>query len=364
MIVDYSECVVYQEKGYEQYRDKRYPPSIEESRISEEKRSDWFMQSSPHDSGKKIDSTIGNYYEQFYSSKRWCPTCSKSTLLVITEEHPFDLITGSEGHSLEIWFCQDCGWWNIKQEQTIPDRLMPAIIVDKLKQIRYGLLRSFDLSDENLPLQILERELFKNKSSLYAIHYKKFEELSGAILKDFYHCDVRFCGRTGDGGIDLFLIDKSKPIAVQVKRRTKPNSVEFVSPVRELLSSTRLSRAKSAIFVSSASRFSKGAEQVASQAVELKLVEKFELIDVNRFFDIFHITRSKSVMELNMSWIGYIVDVLGPYNSFRKAALEELLPTENISKYSHLFQLPRRKTHESYIRKIFNFFHKKIKKGI
>jgi hypothetical protein len=119
------------------------------------------------------------------------------------------------------------------------------------------------------------------------------EELTGAVLQDFYPgCEVHLCGKSGDGGIDLLVVVKDVPVAIQVKRRTKPDSTESVEAVRAFLGASLLKGYDHLIFVTTADHFTGGpfgAEKAAERALQKKLVQKFQLIDRHKFFEMLNL---------------------------------------------------------------------------
>ena len=118
------------------------------------------------------------------------------------------------------------------------------------------------------------------------------EELAAHVLSEFYNCEVSICGKSHDGGIDLLMIESDSPCIIQVKRRLTPQKVETVSEIRQLLGVTLLEGSKSCMFVTTADHFSPMAKSTASLALTKNLVDKFELIDVHRFLEIFHLVTS------------------------------------------------------------------------
>jgi hypothetical protein len=102
-------------------------------------------------------------------------------------------------------------------------------------------------------------------------------------------------GRSGDGGIDLILVLSDAPLAVQVKRRTKPGSVESVEAVRLFLAAMQIRGVTGGLFVTTADHFSRQAHNVAAQAVTLGLVSRFDLIDRHKFFTMIGAIRSDGV---------------------------------------------------------------------
>jgi HJR/Mrr/RecB family endonuclease len=118
------------------------------------------------------------------------------------------------------------------------------------------------------------------------------EELVGFVFSDFFNCEVQYCGKSHDGGIDLVLVMADKPVLVQVKRRMKPTDVEPVSSVREFLGAALLAGHTDCIFVTSADHFSSVGQAAARKALTRGLVTRYDLIDRRRFLDILDLVRT------------------------------------------------------------------------
>jgi hypothetical protein len=117
-----------------------------------------------------------------------------------------------------ILACDKCGWWcqysvGFNRDGFYEWEKVPAA------------LRTYAVSDIEVPVNALRRELTKNLRLLAELHPTKMEELVGAILSDFMDCEVVHTGRTGDGGIDLLLLDGDTPyVEPRARRDGKRNS--------------------------------------------------------------------------------------------------------------------------------------------
>ena len=270
MILDYSQCLLYQ--------------NIHHSMSPDEEA--YFVQHSPNiEDATFITTTRGENLCRFYEKLEWCPKCKSSLYHEVDGDKDYPYFPRQD----EMWICQDCGWWSLSHFSSMDDG-SGSDIYQELYQFRRGILRYFNESDSTIPLTTLYREVSKKTHLLYDIHPSKFEEFVGSVLSDFYNCKVHLIGKTGDGGIDLIIIEKDNPIAVQVKRRTRPDSIEKIEEIREFLAATILEGYTSAIFVSTAKEFTRGAKDVASRAVSMNLVKKFELINQEKLLSIFSLT--------------------------------------------------------------------------
>jgi restriction endonuclease Mrr len=141
----------------------------------------------------------------------------------------------------------------------------------------------------------LRNALLANPALIDAVSTKKTEQLVGSVFADFFNCDARVVGRSGDGGIDLVLVLADSEIAVQVKHRDQGSHhwrAEPVATVREFLGATILSGHRRAVFVTTAQRFSRGAEEAAVRAVTTGHVTQYELFDASALFDALRLTSS------------------------------------------------------------------------
>ena len=135
----------------------------------------------------------------------------------------------------------------------------------------------------NVPIEVLNDYIHTHPDKIININDKKMEELVGSVFSSFYQCEAKIVGKSSDGGVDIILIDGDKPTMVQVKRRKNLNKTESVSYIRELLGATLLKQSKNCMFVTTADKFSCDAKKTASLAINLGLVERYELINRERF---------------------------------------------------------------------------------
>lgn len=179
-----------------------------------------------------------------------------------------------------IFYCEQDGWWQhkINEQQDRGPKAWYAVIHE-------GILAKYDETANSVPIEILSDYIKKNPENITHIHDKKMEELVASVFRSFYNCDAKVIGKSSDGGVDIILIYNDNPIMVQVKRRKSRVKTESVAFVRELLGATLLHQSKNCIFVTTADKFSKDAKKTASLAIDLGLVQSYELVDYSRFID-------------------------------------------------------------------------------
>ena len=181
------------------------------------------------------------------------------------------------GDPAAILACPACGWWCQYAIGSNRDGYYEAERVP-------AALRTYSVADIEVPLDALRRELSRRSGILEELCAKRMEELVGSVLSDFMDCEVIHTGRTGDGGIDLLLLNSDLQYVVQVKRRIVHNRGESVRAIREFLGATLLAGAKRGIYVTTATHFTPAAAEAAASARSLGLVEKLHLVDRTRFF--------------------------------------------------------------------------------
>lgn len=191
----------------------------------------------------------------------------------------------------QVFACPECGWWY--------ERESDATYVGEGDQFAvnrhwFGVLRKYDADALDVPVASLRMALAKKQDLLTELHPSKLEELVGAVLKDHLGCEVRHVGRSGDGGIDLFLIASDRQWVVQVKRRQHPDSPEGVRTVRELVGAMAVAGERQGIFVTTAGRFTRGAHATVARAALVGAVTGIELIDMPRFIDLCELTSKTS----------------------------------------------------------------------
>jgi restriction system protein len=234
--------------------------------------------------------------ELFYSNLGYCPICSVKTTLLFDLNKEFSRYKSG---SFKLCSCDNCGWWNydsFHREASIPSQYLVngeySLSWSECKYRRIAILRSFVPNDLYLPLDVLLRELKRRPEIIHDIHHRKMEELVKSVFEDYLSCEIEYCGASHDGGIDLYTVNSDHPVCIQVKRRIQPDKVENVSLVREFLGASLLAGFHEAILVSTAHHFSKEADKASLVAVNKGFVDRFTLVDRDRFFRILQISNS------------------------------------------------------------------------
>jgi HJR/Mrr/RecB family endonuclease len=177
--------------------------------------------------------------------------------------------------------CQICGWWFCQSQ-----RVRDAEGLYDGGEYHEGILSELDISALDLPVQILTSHLRTKFEDVRSVHPRTFELLCESILSEHFDCEVRLTGYSKDKGVDLYLIRGEVTRAVQLKRRGKPIS-EGVAPAREFLGAMVENEIQTGVFISTAQRFTRGAQKLASSPVLRSQGINIELIDAHGLEEIF-----------------------------------------------------------------------------
>lgn len=231
--------------------------------------------------GKRKLLRLPDDYKRLYEKKGYCPFCKQFTTKVFDEYRTDEY--KNHWDALEVWECEICGWWECSGRYEDENDWTPNEDDYRRYSAIYGVLRKFESGSKNLPVESLVVELKKNQSVLYEIHPTKLEELAQYVFSAYYDCTVKHVGKSHDGGIDLIIVDKDDPVLVSVKRRSKKDSVESVSTIRDLLGAMLIEGRARGLVLSTACRFSISSKKVIAKVLEQQKVDTFELVDFERF---------------------------------------------------------------------------------
>jgi hypothetical protein len=260
---------------------------------------------------------LGETWEEaqsFYRAAGVCPTC-KVAAPVVRDTHwsRGDTDPLSDPCTDEHWHASvrscECGWWDIFCEgNSGHDSIDPP--ADFTPRHLRAVLRRFAPKSAEVPMAALREALRKRPELLYGLHFEAMERLVADLLAGVYDCEVIHCGRSGDGGVDLLILDSDNPTAVQVKRRTRAGIKEAVAPIRELTAAALLRGCAAAIYASNADAFTQPAQETAKNAVDLRLLRSYQLIDRGRLVNLLTSTATEQpwrphltgLQESQLSW--------------------------------------------------------------
>jgi len=218
-----------------------------------------------------------------------CPFCKVSTQLV-HKNHLIDKPGWLDGGTYfideNVWSCNTCGWWKLRIDKDTTGTIDAVSAV-----IKNAVLRKFDLSGKDIPISVLQGYLQDKFEDVIHINDKKMELLVQSVFSEHFNCEVSHVGKSSDGGIDLILVNSDSPTVVQVKRRKKLKKTEPVSCIRDFLGAAQLAESKNLIYVSTCTKFSPQSVKATKKALDLQLVESYELYDFARFRDVMKLTK-------------------------------------------------------------------------
>ncbi|MDP3281421.1 MAG: restriction endonuclease [Nitrosomonas sp.] len=240
----------------------------------------------PGDLGSQISAYFSERLEVFglVDWKTNCPYCGTPLSLAHEANRRHNSVFGQ----VAISVCSNCGWWESMDEATL--EFGDGDWYKSRTFRRRALLKEFSVGGSETPIHLLHQHLAKDRNAMYFISPSKLEHLVGRVFSEFMSCESIHLGGPGDGGIDLILVRGEQDYVVQVKRRASPESVESVSGIREFIGAMLLKGGNRGLFVTTAPRFSQPALAAAQVALDRKIVDKIELIDGNRLFDICKLT--------------------------------------------------------------------------
>jgi len=216
-----------------------------------------------------------------------CAYCRRQIICVYRAVETDQHWNGERTRSCNVWLCSRCGWWHCVHGSLYEDRIGGWSTYTKEK----ALLKSFDASGLEVPLDVLNREARRNPDVLHQIHPTKLEHLMQQVLRDFFACDVKHCGRSHDGRIDLLVVDAERPLLVQVKRRISKSYIEPVKQIREFLGAMLVARSKRGLFVSTCARYSRDVERLRRELLSKQVVDYFETMDFSRIVEVLKLAK-------------------------------------------------------------------------
>jgi len=114
--------------------------------------------------------------------------------------------------------CKRCGFWY--------EGINMSIYSFKVADIKYSLLKKFNINDSAVGLSDLGSHLKRKFSDIYNLDPRKFEELVADVYLNMgYH--VRLTQQTKDGGLDMVLLEggSGEQIIVECKRYSRSRKV-------------------------------------------------------------------------------------------------------------------------------------------
>ncbi|WP_330147038.1 restriction endonuclease [Shewanella oncorhynchi] len=250
-----------------------------------------FVEESAHaDRDVQINGLFINTHFFNRAEQDTCPFCKVSTQIVHdthTSDNPDWLDGGTYFIDENVWSCSTCGWWKLRIDKDTTGTIDAVSAV-----IKSAVLRKYDLSGKDIPISVLQEYLKEKFEDVIHINDKKMELLVQSVFLEHFNCEVTHVGKSSDGGIDLILVDSDSPTVVQVKRRKKLKTTEPVSCIRDFLGASLLAESKNLIYVSTCNKFSSQSVKATKTALDLQIVDSYELYDFARFRDVMKLTKN------------------------------------------------------------------------
>jgi len=238
-----------------------------------------------------------NYGDKTYSSILECCPIDGTPMREIWSHN--QQIWGAMYQSMDdtgVWItiqdCPMCGWWQIKVYEKWRSVYSLQGNEGHERNIISASLRKFENISDNA-LDSLRDYLHSNNEKIRLLHPSKFEKLVASVFKDYFNCEVRHVGKSGDGGIDLLLIENENVSAIQVKRRLHENKVERPTVVRDLVGAMIPFGYNKGKVVTTADKFGPSSHSY-TKAIE-KDKFKIDLIDCDAFLSILNCVHSESL---------------------------------------------------------------------
>lgn len=241
----------------------------------------------------------------FDVSRGFCSLCKKPAKSVYSKSKSF--VDGRDfWWHIEIWECQNCGWWECEDHYLDEDDLIDSVNSYHTVKLYHSIVKTFDIDSKHIPTNTLVNELKKDTNLTFKINPHKFEQVAKHVFSAYYNCDVKHVGRSHDGGIDLYIIDSDDPILVQVKRRESSTAVESISTVRDFLGAMFINNSRRGIILSTAKRFSRISQQTADTLIANNRLDLFELHDFNSFCSMLDVIKK----DTDCSW-SFLCNIVG-----------------------------------------------------
>ncbi|MEM7218882.1 MAG: restriction endonuclease [Pseudomonadota bacterium] len=172
-------------------------------------------------------------------------------------------------------FCDRCGWWSYESEAWDTDGNGTHYSIA-------AILRRFQHSDDDVPIDALISYIAANESSIREIRPAKLEEMVGAIYSESLGYRVEFCSYARpDRGIDLIVVCSDGGYsAIQVKRRKRPI---VLGEIHQFFGAMVDSGFREGFFVTSG-KFRSGARDVAS-SLRKRTGIRIDLVDGKRLLE-------------------------------------------------------------------------------
>lgn len=232
---------------------------------------------------KEAESWNSKHYQQ---AKGACPFCKIQIANNIANR--FD--SGDNPYETKyLWECDKCGWWEIEriyQDGGVAHEVYYEAVHHQ------AIAKRLNIKNSTAPTNALIELLKKSPGVIYGLNKRKMEEVVQHVFSSFYDCDVKHCGKSHDGGVDLVMISSDEPTLIQVKCRESKYSVEPISQIRDFLGAMWINKARKGIYVTTADHYSSSCTKTINQMISDNTLKSFEMIDFERFVSMPNVIKS------------------------------------------------------------------------
>jgi len=250
-----------------------------------------YEESRPHDY-ERDEKNVDRSERFIVSTPDSCPYCR--SLLVVLAGKPLreDAYKGMMCHERVLLGCQSCGWWSA----SLLDAEAPFMTHDGGYAYLYrshGVLKELNPADVSIPIEELRTYLIAKYRDRFDVHPRNYEQIVGSVFSDFGF-RVRVTSYSGDGGIDVFVLDgdDEATVGVQVKRYRGKITAE---QIRSFVGALMLQGLTAGIYVTTSS-YERGAVRTAN-AAESQLGLPVTLMDARRFYDALKLAQRETHLD-------------------------------------------------------------------
>ncbi len=245
-----------------------------------------------------------NDINKFFKKRGYCPFCGKNMPIVFKNKRS-NTIGEELWEFITIWECNTCGWWEYSYKFSEELDLGDEVSTKNWDTLRHGIVKKFNISDKQIPIDTLMSEIVKNQSVLYDINPYKLEDIAKVVFSAYYNCEVKHVGKTGDGGTDLIIVQSDDPILVQVKCRENPEHIELVKGIREFVGTMYIEDAHKGIYLSTAKEFSRGCKKTSEQLLSNRKFDTFDLVNYEKFCSMLGVIKKDSLKP----WMKFVENI-------------------------------------------------------
>ena len=187
---------------------------------------------------------------------------------------------GSDRSAAELLeYCARCKFWQVHGVRSEFYEARSTLVANFYISVLSAKIREFETEYPDGTLSEISQWLRRRPDKYNSMTPRYLELLVTRVFDNIgLYAEVHHVGRPGDGGVDVLLVDgQANSWLVQVKRREDARSSEPVSTIRNILGSMVVQKARHAVIVSTADRFTLQAQRETAQAAESSFI--VELVD-------------------------------------------------------------------------------------